>query len=126
MKRNADGMYDPMTHQYLGISTAYRITAMPAYVVDPDKPMDVPILTAEADRKAAFEAIRAATIKAVTTLTPQDVPPGTSEAAVPSMEREITDLPSKDYFLKTLDRPHYPDKTAENSPAPVRSLQRQQ
>jgi hypothetical protein len=123
MKRNADGMYDPTIHQYLGISSAYRITAMPAYVVDPDKPMDVPILTAEADRKAAFEAIRAATIKAVTTLTPQDVPPGTSEAAVPSMEREITDLPSKDYFLKTLDRPHYPDKTAENT---VRSRQRQQ
>lgn len=115
MKRNADGMYDATTHQYLGISTAYRITAMPAYVVDPDKPMDIPILAAEAGRKAAFEAIRAATIKGITTLMPQDVPPGTSEAAVPAMEREITDLPSKDYFLKTLDRPHYPDKTAENA-----------
>ena len=125
MKRNADGMYDPKTRQYLGISTAYRITAMPAYVVDPDKPMDVPILTAEADRKAAFEAIRAATIKAVTTLQPQDVPPGTSEAAVPSMEREITDLPSKDWFLKTLDRPHYPDKTADNSGVVMRSAARQ-
>jgi len=88
---------------------------MPAYVVDPEKPMDVPVLTAEADRKAAFEAIRAAAIRAITTLTPQDVPPGTSEAAVPSLEREIVDLPSKNYFLKTLDRPRYPDKTAENA-----------
>jgi len=114
LKRNADGMYDPKTHQYLGISTAYRITAVPAYVVDPDRPMSMPVLAAEAGRKAAFEGIRAATIRAITTRTPQDVPPGTTEAAVPSLEKDIVDLPSKDYFLKTLDRPHYPDKTADS------------
>lgn len=114
LKRNADGMYDPRTRRYQGISTAYRITAMPAYVVDPDKPMDIPLLAGEVDRKAAFEAIRTATIKAVTTRVPQDVPPGTTEAAVPTLEKVIVDLPSKDYFLKTLDRPHYPEEKAAN------------
>lgn len=107
LRRNADGLYDVKTHRYLGISTAYRITAMPAYVVDPQKPMDVPLLAGETDRKNAFEGIRAATLTAINTLKPQAVPPGTTEAAVPSLEREIADLPSKDYFLKTLDRPHY-------------------
>jgi hypothetical protein len=29
------------------------------------------------------------------------------------LERNIEDLPSKDFFLKTLDRPHYPDEVAE-------------
>jgi hypothetical protein len=112
LKRNADGLYDPATHRYLGISTAYRITAMPAFVVDPDKPMDIPPLAGEVARKAAFEAIRAATIKATDTRVPQAVPPGTTEAAVPTLERVIVDLPSKDYFLKTLDRPHYPGEQA--------------
>ena len=31
-KRNADGMKNPVTGQNEGISSAYRITAMPAYV----------------------------------------------------------------------------------------------
>ncbi|MCP5412627.1 MAG: hypothetical protein H6924_10975 [Alphaproteobacteria bacterium] len=119
LRRNADGLYDPKTRQYFGISTAYRITAMPAYVVDPQKPMDIPVLVGEVDRKAAFEAIRAATIKAITTRVPQAVPPGTTEAAVPTLERVIGDLPTKDYFLKTLDRPHYPNEKAE-TPRPQR------
>jgi hypothetical protein len=108
LKRNADGMYDPATGQNMGISTAYRVTLSRAYVVDPDKPMDIPILVGDLKRKKAFEAIRTATIKGIANRTPQGVPPGTSEAAVPSMERDIADLPSKDFFLKTLDRPHYP------------------
>ena len=47
---------------------------------------------------------------------PQAVPPGTTEAAVPAMEHEMVDLPSKDYFLKTLDRPHYPGEDANGNP----------
>jgi hypothetical protein len=108
LKRNADGMVDAKTGQNMGISTAYRVTLSRAYVVDPDKPMDIPVLVGDLKRKKAFEAIRAATFKGISSLTPQDVPPGTSEAAVPSMERDIVDLPSKAFFLKTLDRPHYP------------------
>jgi hypothetical protein len=37
----------------------------------------------------------------------QDVPPGTTEAAVPRFEKITKGLPSRDYFLKLLDRPHY-------------------
>ena len=107
LKRNADGMTDPATGQNMGISTAYRITAAPAYVVDPRKPADIAVLTAEEPRRQAYLAIEAAMIKATTTRTVQDVPPGTTEASVPALEHIIVDLPSKDYFLKTLDRPHY-------------------
>jgi hypothetical protein len=44
------------------------------------------------------------------------VPPGTTEAAVPAMEQEVVDLPSKDFFLKVLDRPHYPGEDAKGVP----------
>jgi hypothetical protein len=37
LKRNADGMRDPVTGQNNGISAAYRFTAIRAYVVDPIK-----------------------------------------------------------------------------------------
>ena len=102
-------MLNPKTGQYDGISTAYRIKAAPAYVVDPDKPMDIPILAAEEKRRNAYKAISANTIKATTTRIPQPVPPGTTEAGVGVLEKLLVDLPSKDYFLKTLDRPHYAD-----------------
>ena len=107
LKRNADGMKNSATGQYEGISAAYRITAMPAYVVDPEKPVGVTVLVAEEKRKQAYENIAANMIKATTTRIPQPVPPGTTEAAVPTLENLIGDLPSKDYFLTTLDRPHY-------------------
>jgi hypothetical protein len=107
LKRNADGMTDPKTGQNMGISTAYRITAVSAYVVDPKKPADFTVLTAEEPRRQAYVAIQAAMIKATTTRIVQDVPPGTTEASVPTLENIIVDLPSKDYFLNTLDRPHY-------------------
>ena len=107
LKRNADGMTDPKTGQNMGISTAYRITAVPAYVVDPAKPAEVTVLTAEEPRRKAYVAIETAMVKATTTRIVQDVPPGTTEASVPTLEKIILDLPSKDYFLNTLDRPHY-------------------
>jgi hypothetical protein len=107
LKRNADGMTDPKTGQNMGISTAYRITAAPAYVVDPAKPAEVTVLTAEEPRRQAYLAIQAAMIRSTTTRVVQPVPPGTTEASVPALEKIIVDLPSKDYFLKMLDRPHY-------------------
>jgi len=45
----------------------------------------------------------------VETRVPQAVPPGTGEASYPGMERGVRELASRDFFLKTLDRPHYPD-----------------
>jgi hypothetical protein len=108
LKRNADGMLNPKTGQNDGISTAYRIKFAPAYVVDPDKPMDIPLLAGEERRRQSFLAIKANMVKATTLRIPQAVPPGTTEAAVPSMEHDVADLPSKEFFLTNLDRPHYP------------------
>jgi len=116
LRRNADGMYNQKTGKFDGISTVYRIKASSAYVVDPDKAMDVPKLAQEEDRKGAFEAIRANTILGIETRIPQPVPPGTSEAGVPTMEEYVVDLPSKDFFLKILDRPHYPGEDENGNP----------
>ncbi len=107
LKRNADGMPDAKTGQNTGISTAYRITALPAYVVDSKKPAEITVLTLEEQRRQAYLRIEALMIAATTTRVPQDVPPGTSEAAFPAMERDSTGIPIRDYLLKTLDRPHF-------------------
>jgi len=47
--------------------------------VDPDKQMGMPDRESEAGRRKAFDATAAAMIKAVDTLVPQDVPPGSTE-----------------------------------------------
>ena len=112
LKRNADGTPDPRTGEKMGISSTYRITAMPAYVVDPEKPVGVTVIAADERRKNSFLTIRAATIRSTLTKTVQGVPPGTSEGAFPALERNVDGLPSKDFFLTTLDRPHY-DKDIE-------------
>jgi hypothetical protein len=85
-------------------STHYRLL-----IGDSGKPMDVPIPAGEVWRKRAFEQIRATTIKGIETRIPQGVPPGTTEAAYPGMESRGNDLLSRDFFIKTLDRAHYPD-----------------
>ncbi|MEY4967251.1 MAG: hypothetical protein RL274_2834 [Pseudomonadota bacterium] len=112
LKRNADGMPDPRTGEKMGISSTYRITAMPAYIVDPETPASVTVIAAEERRKNAFLAIRAALIKSTLTKVVQGVPPGTSQGAFPALERNVDGLPSKDFFLTVLDRPHY-DKDIE-------------
>ena len=116
LRRNADGMYNEKTKKYDGISSVYRIKMSSAYVVDPDKPMEIPKLAGDEERMQAFLAIKANTIKGIETRVPQPVPPGTSEAAVPSMEYDVADLPSKDFFLKTLTRPHYEGEDANGIP----------
>ena len=107
LKRNADGMADPKTGQNMGISTAYRITAAPAYVVDPKKPPEVTVLAAEEPRKAAFKAIGQAFARSTTTRIAQGVPPGTSEGAAPKWTKELLKLPNGEYLMKILDRPIY-------------------
>jgi len=107
LKRNADGMKDADTGRSLGISTAYRITATPAFVVDPAAPVGFNIQVPEEARKRAFQAVSDAVIKSTTTRIVQNVPPDTTEAAVPRFEKITKGLPSRDYFLKLLDRPHY-------------------
>ena len=51
LRRNADGMLNPRTGRFDGISSAYRIKLSSAYVVDPEKPMDIPKLEQEEERK---------------------------------------------------------------------------
>jgi len=82
MRRHADGMFNAKTGRYDGISTAYRMKLVPVFVVDPDKPMDIPLRESDVRRKKAFDDTTAAMNKAVDTLVPQDVPPGSGEAAV--------------------------------------------
>ena len=104
LRRNADGMYNPKTGKNDGISSVYRLKLASAYVVDPQDP------------KMEVLAIKANTIKGAETLVPQPVPPGTTEAAVGSFEHDIADLPSKDFFIKTLDRPHYANEDKDGIP----------
>ena len=84
-------------------------------MVDPDpaRPVGILGLAAEEWRKASFAAVSAAMVKSTTTRIIQDVPPGTTEAQAPRLERIIQELPSKDYFLRMLDRPHYRWKVDE-------------
>jgi hypothetical protein len=116
LRRNADGMYNEKTGKNDGISSVYRFKAASAYVVDPDKPMDIPKLALDEERMQAFVAIKNNTIKGIETRIPQEVPPGTTEAAVGSFEHDIADLPSKDFFIKTLDRPHYANEDKDGIP----------
>jgi hypothetical protein len=124
LRRNADGMYNPKTGKNDGISTVYRITMNAAFVVDPDRPMAIPKLVAEENRKAAFEATKQAVIKGTDTRIPQLVPPGTSEFAIGITERNLAGLPSADFFVKTLYRQHYPGEDADGNPPWVRYRRR--
>ncbi len=82
LRRHADGMYNPKTKRFDGVSTAYRMQLVSAFVVDPDKPMEIPVISGELRRRKAYEDTAAAMIKATSTLIPQDVPPGSGEEAV--------------------------------------------
>src|SRR5688572_8520569 len=79
LRRHADGMFNAKTGRYDGISTAYRMKLVPAFVVDPDKPMGIPNRASEGRGKKPFDDTTAAMIKAVNTLVPQKVPLGSGE-----------------------------------------------
>ena len=82
LRRHADGMFNQKTGRYDGVSCAYRMKLVSAFVVDPDKPMNIPVITGDLRRRKAFDDTRAAMIKATETLIPQEVPPGSGEEAV--------------------------------------------
>jgi hypothetical protein len=82
LRRNADGLFNAKTGRYDGISTAYRMKLAQAFVVDPDKPMNMPILAGDVERKVGYAHARAAMIKATDTLVVQAVPRDSSESAV--------------------------------------------
>jgi hypothetical protein len=79
--------------------------------------MDIAVQAEEEKHKAAFEGIKQAVIRGAAARVPQDVPPGTTEASYPALEREMDGLASREYFLKTLDRPHYPGEDAKRKPS---------
>ena len=63
--------------------SAYRLRLSSAYVVDPEKPMDIAKQAEEEGRKAAFEGIKQAVIRGADARVPQAVPPGTTEGSYP-------------------------------------------
>jgi len=126
LKRNADGMPDPKTGRNTAISMAYRIQAVPAHVVDPATPAQVRRPVEDEKRRKGFEMVKSAMLKAVSTRTVQEVPLGTGEGQFPAMERTIADLPSRDFFLKTLDAPGKLDENGKViTPKPQAEPQRQ-
>lgn len=82
LRRHADGMYNPTTGRYDGVSSAYRMKLVQAFVVDPDKSMEIPVIAGEMRRRQAYDVTKAAMVKATETLVPQEVPPGSGEEAV--------------------------------------------
>jgi hypothetical protein len=82
LRRHADGMFNAKTGRYDGISTAYRLKLTPAFVVDPDKVMPIPVRSSEGRGRKPYDDTMAAMIKGAETLIPQPVPPGSGEAAV--------------------------------------------
>jgi hypothetical protein len=79
LRRHADGMFNAKTGRYDGISSAYRTKLTPAFVVDPDKSVAIPVRKSEARGKEGYDATMAAMIKAAETLVPQEVPPASRE-----------------------------------------------
>ena len=76
-------MFNAKTGRYDGISSAYRLKLVNAFVVDPDKPMGIPDRDSDnRGRRRAYDDTAAAMIKAAETLVPQEVPPGSGENAV--------------------------------------------
>ena len=57
-------MFNAKTGRYDGVSTAYRMKLAQAFVVDPDKPMDIPVIVGDMRRRKAYDYTTAAMIKA--------------------------------------------------------------
>ncbi len=48
--RHADGTFNSKTGRFDGVSSAYRMKLVPAFVVDPDKPMEIPVIAGDLGR----------------------------------------------------------------------------
>ncbi len=75
-------MFNAKTGRCDGVSSAYRMKLVPAFVVDPGKPMGIPVIAGDMRRRKAYDDTTAAMIKATESLVPQAVPPGSGEEAV--------------------------------------------
>jgi hypothetical protein len=93
LRRNADGMFNPKTGRYDGISTAYRLKLAEAYVVDPPAPMAANASARDLQGNRIYNGSRDAFIKGAETLVPQPPMPGSEEAASrPYMDRLVGTL----------------------------------
>jgi hypothetical protein len=81
LKRNADAMTDPKSGQNMGISIAYRIKAVPAYVIDPEKPLAATVLASDKRATQKYREMRGIFYRGVATATIQPNPPGSAEGA---------------------------------------------
>jgi hypothetical protein len=81
LKRNADGMPDPRTGEKMGISIAYRVKAVPAYVVDPEGPLSAGLLPSDKRATQKYQMMRKIFYKGISTATIQPNPKGSSEGA---------------------------------------------
>jgi hypothetical protein len=81
LKRNADGMPDPKTGENMGISIAYRMKAVPAYVVDPEKPVAMTLSPSDTRSTKKFQQMRTLFRHGTMTAAIQPNPKGSSEGA---------------------------------------------
>lgn len=65
----------------MGISIAYRIKAVPAYVIEPDGPLSTSLLPSDRRALQKFQLMREIFYKGIATATIQPNPPGSSEGA---------------------------------------------
>ena len=79
LRRHADGMFNAKTGRYDGISTAYRLKLTPAFIVNPDKAMPIPVRSSEGRGRKPYDDTMAAMVKGAETLVPQEVPPESGE-----------------------------------------------
>jgi hypothetical protein len=112
-------MFNAKTGRYDGISSAYRVKLTPAFVVDPDKAMAIPVRDGEARGKEGYDATMAAMIKGAETLVPQEVPPASHElAATDGIEIGRGGVPLRGRGERGYRRNRAADDKAKATPAP--------
>jgi hypothetical protein len=115
LRRNADGMLNPKTGRYDGISSAYRMKLAQAYVVDPDKAMGMPTVPAgDLQHLYSYDITFDALIKGTDTLAVQKVPAGSNEQT-PLLQRVGTaNQDFQKHWTDVLTKSPGPGKTMED------------
>lgn len=94
LKRNADGIPDPKTGHNTAISTAFRFTAKPAFVVDPPVPLAVDQPPYPGGERAMTERRRFLLATSTRAIEPEvrgpypDIPQQTADSKTPSATRQ--------------------------------------
>ena len=110
LRRNADGMFNDKTGKYDGISSVYRIKLSSRLCGGPRQAdghshpgrRPLPQESVRGDQGQHHQGRG-------NPRTPSRCRRAPAKPSYPGMERGVRELASGDFFLKTLDRPHYPD-----------------